>query len=140
MIDVRDLAGWLLEASTRGVAGIFNVTGATTPMARHLDAARFAAGHTGPVVRADPQWLLDQGVQEWMGARSLPLWLANPDWLGLGALDNSKARRAGLRTRPLEQTLADTLAWELTRDHGDARRAGLTDADERALLESLTRA
>jgi hypothetical protein len=67
------------------------------------------------------------------------LWVADPDWLGLSARENSKARRAGLRIRPLEQTLSDTLAWELTRDLGDARRAGLTDTDERALLESLTR-
>jgi nucleoside-diphosphate-sugar epimerase len=139
VIDVRDLTAWLLDASTRGVAGIFNAIGATLPLSRHIDAARSVAGHTGPVVRADPQWLLDQGVQEWMGARSLPLWVADPDWLGFGSRDGSKARTAGLRTRPLEQTLSDTLDWELTRDHAVARRAGLTDDDERALLEALTR-
>jgi nucleoside-diphosphate-sugar epimerase len=139
VIDVRDLAGWLLDAGTRKVAGVFNATGPTVPLARHIDAARTVAGHTGPVVRADPQWLLEQGVQEWMGARSLPLWVADPDWLALSARDSSKARGAGLRTRPLEQTLSDTLAWELARDHGEARRAGLTDDDERALLEALTR-
>jgi hypothetical protein len=65
--------------------------------------------------------------------------VADPDWLGFGSRDNGKARAAGLRTRPLEQTLSDTLAWELTRDHREARRAGLTDDDERALLEALTR-
>jgi 2'-hydroxyisoflavone reductase len=139
VIDVRDLAPWLVDASTRSIAGIFNATGATIPLSRHLDAARNVAGHTGPVVRADPQWLLDQGVQEWMGARSLPLWVADPDWQGFSTFDSSKARDAGLRARPLEQTLADTLAWELTRDHRDARRAGLTDSDEQALIEALTR-
>jgi 2'-hydroxyisoflavone reductase len=139
VIDVRDLATWLIDASTRRIAGIFNATGATMPLSGHLDAARNVAGGNGPVVRADPQWLQDQGVQEWMGARSLPLWVADPDWQGFCTFDSSKARDAGLRARPLEQTLADTLAWELTRDHGDARRAGLTDSDERALIEALTR-
>ena len=139
VIDARDLAGWLLDASTRGVAGIFNATGTSEPLPRHLDAARAVARHSGPVVRADPQWLLGQGVQQWMGPRSLPLWVADPDWLGFGTRDSGKARAAGLRTRPLEQTLSDTLAWELTRDHGDARKAGLTDDDERALLETLAR-
>lgn len=138
LIDVRDLAEWLVNASTRGVAGIFNATGATVPLPEHIDAARTVAGHTGPVVRADPQWLLDQGVQQWMGPRSLPLWVADPDWQGFGSRDSGKARRAGLRTRPLEQTLSDTLDWELTRDQADARRAGLTDSDEQALLKALT--
>lgn len=138
VIDVRDLAEWLVDASTRGIAGIFNATGATVPLSRHLDAARTVAGHTGPVVPADPQWLLDQGVRQWTGARSLPLWVADPDWRGFGSRDSGQARAAGLRTRPLEQTLADTLAWELTRDHGNARRAGLADDDERALIELVT--
>ena len=137
VIDVRDLAEWLLAASTRGVAGVFNTTGATVPLSQHIDAARTVSGHTGPVVRADSQWLLDQGVQEWAGARSLPLWVADPEWQGFGTRDSGKARAAGLRARPLEQTLSDTLAWELTRDHSDARKAGLTDDDERALLETL---
>jgi 2'-hydroxyisoflavone reductase len=139
VIDVRDLAEWLLDASTREVAGIFNAVGATVPLSEHVAAARAVAGHSGPVVRADPQWLLDQGVQQWAGPRSLPLWVADRDWQGFGTRDSSKARRAGLRTRPLEQTLSDTLAWELTRDRSDARKAGLTDDDERALLETLTR-
>jgi len=139
VIDVRDLAEWLLAASTRSVAGVFNTTGATVPLSEHIDAARTVSGHTGPVVRADSQWLLDQGVQEWAGARSLPLWVADPEWQGFGTRDSSKARAAGLRTRPLEQTLSDTLAWELTRDHSDARKAGLSDDDERTLLETLAR-
>ena len=41
-------------------------------------------------------------------------------------------------TRPLIETLADTLAWELTRDLDAPRQAGLSDADERALLAELT--
>jgi len=91
-------------------------------------------------VAADQQWLLAQGVQEWMGERSLPLWLTDPDWLGFNANDSSKARRAGLSTRPLDQTLADTLAWELSREGDRIRQAGLPDKDERALLEALAHA
>jgi 2'-hydroxyisoflavone reductase len=137
VIDVRDLAAWLVEAGSRHLAGIFNATGETIPLPDHLELARAVAGHTGPVVRADQQWLLAQGVEPWMGERSLPLWLADPDWLGFNARDSSKARRAGLTTRPLHRTLTDTLAWELTRETGRTRRAGLTDEDERALLAAL---
>jgi nucleoside-diphosphate-sugar epimerase len=140
VIDVRDLAAWIVEVGTRGVAGIFNVTGETVLFPEHLDVARAVAGHTGPVVRADQRWLLAQGVREWMGERSLPLWLADPDWIGFNARDNSRARAAGLITRPLEATLEDTLAWELTRGPTRTRGAGLSDDDERALLHALAHA
>jgi len=137
VIDVRDLAAWLIDAGSRQLGGIYNATGETTALFDHLETARRIAGHTGPAVRADQQWLLDQGVQPWMGERSLPLWLVDPDWLGFNARDSSKARRSGLTTRPLEQTLDDTLSWELTRPTDRPRRAGLTDNDERALLTAL---
>jgi 2'-hydroxyisoflavone reductase len=137
VIDVRDLAASIVDMGARGVTGTFNVTGETMPFPQHLDIARAVAGHTGAVVRADQQWLLSRGVQAWMGERSLPLWLADPDWFGFNARDSTKARRAGLTTRPLAETLADTLAWEMTRDHSRTRRAGLSDDDERELLAAL---
>jgi 2'-hydroxyisoflavone reductase len=139
VIDVRDLAASIVDMGARCVTGTFNATGETMSFPQHLQIARVAAGHTGPVVRADPQWLLSHGVQAWMGERSLPLWLDDPDWFGFNARDSTKARRAGLTTRPLNETLADTLAWELTRDRSRTRRAGLSDDDERELLAALSR-
>ncbi len=73
------------------------------------------------------------------GERSLSLWLADPDWLGFNARDSGEARRAGLTTRPLDQTLADTLDWEMTTDRGRVRQAVLSDEDERTLLTALGR-
>ncbi len=137
VIDVRDLARWLVEAASRGVSGIFNATGETVPLLEHLEIARTVAGHTGPLVWATQDWLLAQNVEPWMGARSLPLWLADPDWVGLSARDSSKARTEGLRTRTLGETLADTLAWELTRGATGPRQAGLSDEDERSLVLAL---
>jgi 2'-hydroxyisoflavone reductase len=137
VIDVRDLARWIVEASSRGVFGIFNATGQTNPLAQHLQLARRVAGHTGPLVTADQEWLLAHNVQPWMGERSLPLWLADPDWAGFNAHDSSRAREAGLITRPLQDTLADTLAWEMTQDPVRVRKAGLSDDDERSLLQEL---
>jgi hypothetical protein len=92
------------------------------------------------MIRADRRWLLSRGVHEWMGPRSLPLWLADPAWIGFNANDSSRARGAGLVTRPLHETLADTLAWEKTRDPARARQAGLSDDQERALLAALAHA
>jgi 2'-hydroxyisoflavone reductase len=137
VIDARDLASWIVDAAGRGVTGMFNATGESVAFPRYLETVRAVGGHSGPVVRADQQWLLSQGVQEWMGPRSLPLWLADPAWIGFNARDSSRACRAGLTRRPLRETTADTLAWELTRDRSRVRQAGLSDEDERDLLDRL---
>jgi nucleoside-diphosphate-sugar epimerase len=136
VIDARDLAAWLVEAARQRTAGVLNATGPVHPLAEHLETARMVAGHTGPVVPVEPSWLTEQKVQAWMGERSLPLWLDDPSSFGLSALDSGAAYAAGLVTRPLAETLADTLAWELTRPADQERPAGLSDADERALLDA----
>jgi len=137
LIDVRDLAEWIVDAAEEGTSGVFNATGEAVSLAEHLAVARGVAGHTGPVVGADARWLLDHGVEPWFGARSLPLWLPLPDFAGFNARDSGAARAAGLVTRPLAETLADTLRWERLRVPQGPRRAGLADADEVALLAEL---
>jgi 2'-hydroxyisoflavone reductase len=137
VIDVRDLAIWLIDSAVRGQAGIFNVTGDELPLARHLETARVVANHAGRIVSASQEWLLAQGVEPWMGQRSLPLWVPVPEYAGYGSRDNSAAHAAGLTTRPLQETLADTLAWEMAGKPMRPRRAGLADEDERSLLRAL---
>jgi nucleoside-diphosphate-sugar epimerase len=137
VIDVRDVAQWLIEAGEDGVSGVFNVVGETLSLPEHLAIAREVAGHRGSVVPVGQEWLLAHEVSPWMGARSLPLWLPLPEYAGLSCRDGSAARGAGLVSRALAETLADTLAWELTRDPRRTRRAGLSDDDERRLLCAL---
>ncbi len=134
VIDVRDLAAWLVESAEGGVHGVFNAVGQTMPLAEHLAVARAVAGHSGPLVPVDPDWLQAHDVTPWMGERSLPLWLPMPEYAGFKSRDGSAARAAGLTHRPLAETLADTLEWELTRDPAHVRRAGLSDDDERELI------
>lgn len=138
VIDVRDLAAWLVAGGCGGVTGIFNATGATHPLGPHLDTARSVAGHTGPVVAAGEDWLVAHDVQPWMGERSLPLWLPVPDYAGFSARDSSAARSAGLSTRPVKDTLRDALAWEIAAGIERPRRAGLSREDERALIHELS--
>jgi 2'-hydroxyisoflavone reductase len=137
VIDVRDLAAWLIRCAEAGTAGVFNAGGNPLPLADHLTLARAVAEHTGPLVEAPGDWLGKQGVQNWSGPRSLPLWLDDPDWYGMNARDTTRARAASLVTRPLEQTLIDTLVWELARLTHGPHGAGLTDDEERDLLTAL---
>lgn len=135
LVDVRDLAAWLVRAGADGAAGVVNVSGPTLPLAAHLATAREVAGHRGELVEVTPDWLVAQGVAPWSGERSLPLWLPLPEYAGFMARDTRAARALGLVTRPLADTLHDTLEWELRHGPGRPRRAGLAPADERSLVE-----
>ncbi|MGV1007593.1 MAG: NAD-dependent epimerase/dehydratase family protein [Dermatophilaceae bacterium] len=134
LLDVRGLAAWLVDCCERQTTGIVNAVGDALAFDEHLAVARQVAGHSGPVLRASPDWLTGHGVQPWMGPRSLPLWLPLPQYAGHGARDGAAGRALGLRPRPLAQTLGDTLAWERARDPQPARRAGLTDSEAAELV------
>jgi nucleoside-diphosphate-sugar epimerase len=134
VVDVRDLAAWLVHAAERRSAGVANVAGPVTPLSGHLASAREVAGHRGEVVLVSPEWLARHSVAPWSGERSLPLWLPIPEYAGFMARSTATAEQLGLRCRPLEETLADTLEWEVRQGPGRPRRAGLSPADEVALI------
>ncbi len=136
LIDVRDLAAWLLRAAEQGIGGVLDAVGPEITLGEHLETARAAAGSAAGLALAPEAWLAEQAVEEWMGPRSLPLWLADPDWQGFTSRSGAEARAAGLTHRPLADTLRDVLAWEEAQPahpHG----AGLTDDEERELLRLL---
>ena len=137
IIDVRDLAAWLVQRAEGGPAGTFNAMGMPVPFFEHIAVARAVAAHHGTIVRAPESWLADHGVSEWFGPRSMPLWLADRAWHGMHARSNERALAAGLELRPLSDTLAATLHWESTRENAGPHGAGLTDSDERELLAAL---
>ena len=93
-VDVRDLAAWILDAVEQGLGGTFNATNEGVSWSELLAAA-------------DVTWVTDEFLQEhevgpWL---ELPLWLPDPDWAGMHATDVARAVAAGLRSRPLEETL-----------------------------------
>jgi nucleoside-diphosphate-sugar epimerase len=137
MIDVRDLARWLVSAAERGLRGTFDTTG--PPMSRGDMLAAVAAG-----VGADPklvwmpqEFLLEHDVEPWMGARSLPLWVPLPELAGFMSRDVAATLAAGLVVRPLEETARDTLDW--LRRSPDANVTGLTAEEHRELLHQWYR-
>lgn len=107
------------------------------PFGEWLRQAREVAGHTGPVVAADPAWLRAQGVEEYRGPGSLPLWIASADHAGWSARSGAAAVAAGLRHRPRRDLLAAALAWERELGLDRPRRAGLSPGRERELLDAL---
>ncbi|KGN32794.1 epimerase [Knoellia sinensis KCTC 19936] len=137
IIDVRDLAAWLVRCAGAGTSGVFDAVGEPSTLGTLLNAARDVAGHEGPVVPAATDWLSEHGVQEWMGEDSLPLWISDPQWRGFGGHTGAAARAAGLTHRPVADTLRDATAYEEVREATNPRRCGLSDDTERRLLGLL---
>jgi nucleoside-diphosphate-sugar epimerase len=135
MIDVRDLAAWLVTAAENSIDGTFNATGPTEALGEVLAVAAEVAGSSARPLPVGRELLAELGVAAWMGPASLPLWIDDVEWRGFATLDTSRARAAGLVMRPLAETLCDTLAFEETRT--EPRRAGLTDDDERRVQEAV---
>jgi 2'-hydroxyisoflavone reductase len=131
LIHGRDLADWMLDLAERRQAGLFNATGPESPLTMEglLEAIREETGSGARLVWVEERSLLERGVERWS---DLPLWLApgtNPESANFLAVDVSRAIAAGLRFRPLAQTIRDTLEQADT-----SPAAGLEPARERELL------
>lgn len=110
-IDARDLADWLVHAAGSGAAGAYNLVApvGTATMGDLLAAAVAATGSDAELVWVDPERILAAGVAPWM---DLPIWL--PPGEDHDAMHDSDVRRAldaGLRIRPIDETVRDTWDW-----------------------------
>jgi 2'-hydroxyisoflavone reductase len=127
LVDVRDLAEWIVTAAETRISGTFNATGPAT-MGSLVDAARQVTGAAARSVEVDDAFLTEQEVGEWM---ELPLWIdtRKHEWRHFLEIDVSRATSAGLTFRSLGDTVAATLA-----DAEPVAGVGLTPERERELL------
>ncbi|MDH6145625.1 2'-hydroxyisoflavone reductase [Kitasatospora sp. GP30] len=110
-IDARDLASWALDAAERGLSGPCNTVGRPehTTMGELLDACVAATGSHAQLRWTDPERILAAGIKPWT---ELPLWTPPGELHDfLNGLETAKAFEAGLRCRPVTETVADTWKW-----------------------------
>lgn len=138
VIDVDDLAEFIVAIGAQRWTGVANTISDSLPLADLLALAADVAGHTGDVVVAPDAWLLEHDVAHWAGLRSLPLWLPG-DMPGFATRANTAYRLLGGNIRPLRVTLERTLADERERGLDRDRTTGLTRDDELALIDERLR-
>jgi 2'-hydroxyisoflavone reductase len=115
-IDARDLAAWILLATARDTSGVFHVIAPPLPFSHLLEACVAESRVPVELAWVNPDVLLAAGVSPWT---ELPLWLPAVHFENV---DTTKARAAGLGTRPLAETVRDTLAWASSLDGDPARQ------------------
>jgi nucleoside-diphosphate-sugar epimerase len=135
-LDVRDLATWIVDAAEQGLTGTYDGVGPVGPLGELLRGIADAVGTDVEFVPVPPDALEAADVQAWGGPASLPLWLPPSHW-GLAAHDPAPSLAAGLRIRPLADTVAGALATERALGLDRERRSGLSAAEEAAVLATL---
>ena len=133
VIDVRDLANWILDASGRKLAGTFNAVAPPTTIGDVVETCHRVAAADAEIVWVDSEFLVEQEVGEWM---ELPLWLSDPAYRSMQQTPVTRASAAGLTHRPLEETVRDTLAWVRSGEAPSEPPAGLDPAKEQQVLDA----
>jgi nucleoside-diphosphate-sugar epimerase len=131
LIDVRDLAQWIMHAAQTGLTGTFDGIGPWFTRGEFLAECAEAIGASCTFTWVDRAFLESQNIRRWAGPRSLPMWVPLPEYAGFNTRDTSPARDAGLTMRPLSQTARDTLSWART---AGGTVTGLTADEESAAL------
>jgi 2'-hydroxyisoflavone reductase len=142
-IDVRDLADFLRLCVEKRLQGRYNACNPprAVTMGALLETSRRVAHADTRFVWASQKFLTAQKLigADVLEASALPIWIA-PGSEDAGAVLISPARAVshGLRFRPLEQTVRDTLEWQKQRPLAQQRlRTGLTPQREAELLKLL---
>ena|SRR5579864_5690946 len=133
-VDSRDLAAFALRTIEKGIGGTYNCATApgSTTFGDLLDACERAAGSRIDVKYASDEFLERHGVEPWV---EMPLWI--PHSSDYTAIVNAGTKRAcvqGFETRPVFQTVRDTLGWS----QGEGKvyetlKAGIAPERERGL-------
>ncbi|MFN8596186.1 MAG: SDR family oxidoreductase [Anaerolineae bacterium] len=133
VIDVRDLGEWLVRLVEDQRPGVYNAVGPdyTLSMRRFLETCVAVCNHDAQLTWVSEEFLIERHVQPFL---DLPVWVEAKE-AAIDTISNRRALAAGLKIRPLTETIKDTLDWANTRPIDHAWRNGLTREREAELLK-----
>lgn len=137
VIDVRDLADFTIKLIQDNAWGVYNATGPDYELTigKLLEVSKQVSGSDANFKWASIEFMNQNKVEAWS---DMPTWVPDDEeGIGFSRIDVSKAIGAGLRFRPLEDTVHDTLEWAQTRPADHEWRAGLKAEREQELLTVL---
>lgn len=137
LIDVRDLADFIITLIENDVSGVFNATGPDTPLSFGLllDTCKLVSASDAKFKWANLDFIKQNNIAPWS---DLPAYVPDvADDIGFAQIDISKALNAGLKFSSISNTVKDTLTWinELPNDY--QLKAGLNKEREKELLGLL---
>ncbi|TVQ33188.1 MAG: SDR family oxidoreductase [Phycisphaeraceae bacterium] len=142
LIDVHDLAEWIIHCAERRVTGLYNATGPNEAltMGAMLEACRRASGSDARFTWVSKEFLSGFRVGPWS---DMPCWIpAEGDYTGFASVSNARAVRQGLTFRPILDTCRATLEWwnEQPEERRARLRAGINPDREREVLAAYAEA
>ncbi len=138
VIDVRDLAEWLVHCVEQRTMGVFNAdrpAGSLT-IGELLATCKQVSGSDARFTWVPTAFLAEQKVEPWS---DMPVWApVEGEDVGFGQISTKKAAAAGLKHRPLSETVRDTLAWfqTLPEERRQTMRAGISPEREAQVLQA----
>jgi 2'-hydroxyisoflavone reductase len=113
LVDVKDVARFLMLAINRSLYGNFNLTGRPMSLREFLDACNAAAGSDAQFVWVPQDFLHQHGLETdfalGLYAGNFPFWRPAGAHPGLYQISSDKAFRAGWQTRAFQETALDCL-------------------------------
>jgi 2'-hydroxyisoflavone reductase len=143
-VDARDLAGFAIDAAIAGHSGPFNVVSRRghATMGTLLESCRSVAGAPDATLTwVAPEAIAAAGIEAWT---ELPIWIpGDHEFAGMHDSDVERAHAAGLRCRPVADTVSDTWEWLSGLPGAPPLRAGAVPAGlapdrEREVLAHLS--
>ncbi len=111
-IDVRDLAAFLVRTIEDKSMGVYNANGPVPgdmTIGKLLGACKDVTGSDATFTYVDGEFLAERGIHAW---QHMPVWVpSSGETSGFHQTSLSKAAAAGLKTRPVDETIRDTLEW-----------------------------